>query len=132
MAANHRSFLDPFVIGACLPWRRPMNYVAKVELFEKRWQGWLLCRVGAFPIRRGESDEEAMRTARLVLERGGTICIFPEGTRIRTGSLAQPKRGVGRLALQTGATVVPVAVIGTEHVRRGWRIRPRKVRMRIG
>ena len=65
-----------------------MNYVAKVELFEKRWQGWLLCRVGAFPIRRGESDEEAMKTARLVLERGGTICIFPEGTRIRTGSLA--------------------------------------------
>ena len=132
VAANHRSFLDPFVIGACLPWRRPMNYVAKMELFEKRWQGWLLCRVGAFPIRRGENDEEAMRTARLVLERGGTICIFPEGTRIRSGSLAQPKRGVGRLALQTGASVVPVAVVGTEHVRRGWRIRPRKVRIRMG
>jgi glycerol-3-phosphate dehydrogenase (NAD(P)+) len=132
VASNHRSFLDPFVIGASLPWRRPMNYVAKVELFEKRWQGWFLCRVGAFPIRRGESDEEAMKTARMVLERGGTVCIFPEGTRIRTGSLAQPKRGVGRLALQTGAPVIPVAVIGTEHVRRGWRIRPRKVRLRMG
>ena len=132
VAANHRSFLDPFVIGASLPWRRPMNYVAKVELFEKRWQGWVLCRVGAFPIRRGESDEEAMKTARMVLERGGTICIFPEGTRIRTGSLGVPKRGVGRLALQTGAKVVPVAVTGTEHVRRGWRIRPRKVRLRLG
>ena len=57
VAANHRSFLDPFVIGAALPWRRPMNYVAKVELFERRWQGWLLSRLGAFPIRRGESDE---------------------------------------------------------------------------
>src|SRR2546423_104871 len=132
VAANHRSFLDPFVIGASLPWRRPMNYVAKRELFESRWQGWLLSRVGAFPIRRGESDEEAMKTARMVLERGGTICIFPEGTRIRTGSLATPKRGVGRLALQTGAPVVPVAVLGTEKVRRGWRIRPRKVRLRMG
>ena len=132
VAANHRSFLDPFLIGASLPWCRPMNYVAKVELFEKRWQGWILSRLGALPIRRGESDEEAMRTARMVVERGGTICIFPEGTRIRTGSLATPKRGVGRLALQTGAPVVPVAVQGTEHVRRGWRIRPRKVRLRMG
>jgi 1-acyl-sn-glycerol-3-phosphate acyltransferase len=132
VAANHRSFLDPFVIGASLPWRRPMCYVAKRELFEKRWQGWLLSRCGAFPIRRGESDEEAMETARLVLERGGTVCIFPEGTRIRSGSLATPKRGVGRLALQTGASVLPVAVFGSERVRRGWRIRPRKVKLRMG
>src|ERR687892_167320 len=132
VAANHRSFLDPFVIGATLPWRRPMNYVAKRELFERRWQGWLLSRLGAFPIRRGESDEEAMRTARIVVERGGTICIFPEGTRIRAGSLATPKRGVGRLALQTGAPVLPVAVVGSERVRRGWRIRPRKVKLRAG
>ena len=132
VASNHRSFLDPFVIGASLPWRRPMNYVAKVELFEKRWQAWILSRLGAFPIRRGESDEEAMRTARMVVERGGTICIFPEGTRIRAGSLATPKRGVGRLALQTGAPVVPVALLGSEHVRRGWRIRPRKVKVRLG
>jgi 1-acyl-sn-glycerol-3-phosphate acyltransferase len=132
VAANHRSFLDPFAIGGCLPWRRPMNYVAKVELFERRWQGWVLSRLGAFPIRRGESDEDAMETARLVVERGGTVCIFPEGTRIRTGSLATPKRGVGRLALQTGAPVVPAAVLGTEHVRRGWRIRPRKVKVRLG
>src|SRR5881394_303626 len=132
VAANHRSFLDPFVIGASLPWRRPMNYVAKKELFEKRWQGWLLSRLGAFPIRRGESDEMAMETARLTVDRGGTVCIFPEGTRIRRGTLGTPKRGVGRLALQTGAPVVPTAVYGSEHVRRGWRIRPRQVRVRLG
>ena len=130
--SNHRSFLDPFVIGVTLPWRRPMQYVAKVELFERRWQGWLLSRFGAFPIRRGQSDEAAMETARVVLDRGGTICIFPEGTRIRSGSLATPRRGVGRLALETGAAVVPVAVYGTECVRRGWRIRPRKVKLRVG
>ena len=132
VAANHRSFLDPFAIGGCLPWRRPMNYVAKVELFERRWQGWILSRLGAFPIRRGESDEEAMETARLIVERGGAVCIFPEGTRTRRGTLRAPKRGVGRLALQTGAPVLPTAVLGTEDVRRGWRIRPRKVKVRLG
>src|ERR671937_2203366 len=120
VASNHRSFLDPFVIGATLPWRRRIQFVAKVELFEPRWQGWLLSRLGAFPIRRGQSDETAIETARVVLDRGGTICIFPEGTRIRSGSLATPKRGVGRLALETGAAVAPVAVHGSEQVRRGW------------
>jgi glycerol-3-phosphate dehydrogenase (NAD(P)+) len=132
VASNHRSFLDPFVVGGCLPWLRPMNYVAKVELFERRWQGWLLSRLGAFPIRRGEADEESMETARQIVERGGAVCIFPEGTRIRRGTIGSPKRGVGRLALQTGAPVLPTAVIGTEHVRRGWRIRPRKVKVRLG
>src|SRR5436190_564707 len=132
VASNHRSFLDPFVIGALLPWRRRIQFVAKVELFEKAWQGWLLSRLGAFPIRRGRSDSVAMETARVAVERGGTVVIFPEGTRIRTGSLGTPKRGVGRLALETGASVLPVAVRGSEHVRRGWRIRPRKVRLRAG
>src|SRR3954469_6635978 len=132
VASNHRSFLDPFVVGATLPWRRPMNYMAKVELFERRWQGWMLSRLGAFPVRRGESDEESMLTARMIAERGGAVCVFPEGTRIRRGTLADPKRGVGRLALQTGAVVIPTAVLGTEHVRRGWRVRPRQVKVRMG
>ena len=132
VASNHRSFLDPFVIGAMLPWRRPMNYVAKVELFEKRWQAWFLSRLGAFPVRRGQSDDDTLMTALGILERGGAVCIFPEGTRHRSGSLARPKRGVGRIALESGASVLPVAVFGTEHVRRTWRIRPRKVSLRAG
>jgi 1-acyl-sn-glycerol-3-phosphate acyltransferase len=130
LAANHRSFLDPFVIGALT--RRPVYYMAKRELFEHRWQAWLLNGLGAFPVDRGRSDEEAMATARAILKRGDCVVIFPEGTRVRFGSLAQPHRGVGRLALQTGAPVVPVAVLGTEDVRRGWRIRPRKVSLRCG
>ncbi|HTA97292.1 MAG TPA: lysophospholipid acyltransferase family protein [Solirubrobacteraceae bacterium] len=130
LAANHRSFLDPFVIGALT--RRPVYYMAKRELFEHRWQAWVLNGLGAFPVDRGHSDEQAMATARAILGRGDCVVIFPEGTRVRPGPLAHPHRGVGRLALQTGAPVVPVAVLGTEDVRRGWRIRPRKVSLRCG
>jgi len=130
LAANHRSFLDPFVIGALT--RRPVYYVAKRELFDRRWQAWLLNGLGAFPVDRGAGDEHAMSTARAILERGDCVVIFPEGTRVRPGPLGAPHRGVGRLALQTGARVVPVAVMGTEDVRRGWRVRPRKVTLRCG
>ena len=130
IAANHRSFLDPFVIACCA--RRSIYFVAKCELFEKRWQAWVLNRLGAFPVRRGESDEDMMATARALLERGAAVMVFPEGTRIRTGSLAEPRRGVGRLALETGVPVVPVAVIGSERARSGWLIKPAKVRIRCG
>ena len=130
LAANHRSFLDPFVIGALM--KRPIYYVAKRELFENRWQAWLLSGLGAFPIDRGRGDEQAMATAKEILDRGECVLIFPEGTRVRPGPLGAPRRGVGRLALETGVPVVPVAVIGTEQVRRGWRVRPARVRVRFG
>ncbi len=130
VAANHRSFLDPFVIATMA--RRPMYYVAKRELFKNRLQAWILNALGAFPVDRGAGDGEMIETAKAILARGDIVLIFPEGTRIRPGSLGKPKRGVGRLALESGAPVVPVAVIGTEAVRRGWRIRPHKVRIRAG
>lgn len=130
LAANHRSFLDPFVIGALT--HRPVYYVAKRELFERRWQAWLLNSLGAFPVDRGAGDQQAIATARAILARGDCVVIFPEGTRVRRGPLGAPRRGVGRLALETGAPVVPIAVNGTQHVRRGWRIRPRRVAVRCG
>ncbi len=129
-AANHRSFLDPFVIGTMA--RRPIYYVAKEELFRNRFVAWLLNSLGAFPVRRGAADQDMLATARAILDRGDCIVIFPEGTRIRPGALAEPRRGVGRLALESGAPVVPIAVIGTEAVRKGIRIRPHKVRIRAG
>lgn len=130
LAANHRSFLDPFVIGLCIG--RPLRFVAKVELFDTAWKAHVLLALGAFPICRGESDELALETARVILERGGAVGIFPEGTRVRKGPLGEPKSGVGHLALVTGAPIVPVAIAGTDQIRRGWRIRPRKVAVRCG
>jgi 1-acyl-sn-glycerol-3-phosphate acyltransferase len=129
-ASNHRSFLDPFVIGTIA--RRPIYYVAKKELFANRFVAWVLNSLGAFPVDRGASDQEMLKTAAAILDRGDSILMFPEGTRIRPGSLGKPKRGAGRLVLESGAPVVPVAVIGTENVRKGILLRPHKVRIRIG
>ena len=130
LASNHRSFLDPFVIGCCL--RRPIYFVAKKELFHNRLVAWFLNCLGAFPIRRGQSDEESVQTALALLERGEAVVIFPEGTRHRHGPLHEPKRGVGRLALESGAPVVPIAITGTERARRGLLVRPVRVDIRCG
>ena len=131
LAANHKSFLDPFVVGLCL--RRPVYFVAKRELFDNRLIGWFLNCLGAFPIRRGESDEEAVATVKAVLARGDAVVIFPEGTRRRDPrELGEPKRGVGRFALECGAPVVPIAVHGTERARSGLLVKPVKVRVRCG
>jgi len=131
LASNHRSFFDPFIIGTMT--RRPVYYMAKKELFAYgRVVSWLLSALGAFPVDRGACDQDSIDTAKIILGRGEIVLMFPEGTRTRPGALGKPRRGVGRLALETGALVVPVAIIGTDDIRRGWRIRPRKVRLRAG
>jgi glycerol-3-phosphate dehydrogenase (NAD(P)+) len=130
LASNHRSFLDPFVIGCSV--RRPIYFVAKRELFKNPLVGWFLNCMGAFPLRRGQSDEESVKTALELLANGKAVVAFPEGTRIVSGSLGRPKRGVGRLTLLSGAPVVPVAVTGSEGARDGWRIKPVRVHVRCG
>jgi 1-acyl-sn-glycerol-3-phosphate acyltransferase len=103
--------------------------MGKRELFEGPW-GRLLVRLGAFPVRRGESDAEALETAREILRQGGLLALFPEGTRVREpDELGEPKRGAARLALETGAPLVPAAITGTDHLFLGPLPKPKRVQV---
>jgi 1-acyl-sn-glycerol-3-phosphate acyltransferase len=127
VAPNHKSFWDSFFIGVCT--RRHVRFMAKTELIEARY-GRLLVRLGAFPVRRGQADAEALETARTILRQGGLLALFPEGTRVRDPEeLGHPRRGAGRLALETGAPLVPCAITGTEKIfRHGFPV-PRRVQV---
>ncbi len=117
LAPNHKNFLDPFFIGIVL--RRRVRYMAKIELFAGPLK-WILPRLGAFPVRRGEADTVALEVARALLADGEVVVLFPEGTRIAApDALGSPHHGAGRLALETGAPIVPAAITGTSHLWRG-------------
>jgi 1-acyl-sn-glycerol-3-phosphate acyltransferase len=117
IAPNHKNFLDPFFVGIAT--RRHVRYMAKAGLL-KGPLGWLLLRLGAFPVRRGEADADALDTARAILADGGLVVLFPEGTRVaESDALGSPHHGAGRLAVETGAPIVPAAVTGTSHLWRG-------------
>ncbi len=119
LAPNHFSNLDHFFVGVHL--RRRIRFMTKSQLFAANGAIDYLFRVsGHFPVRRGHDDDEAFLTAHSILGRGGCVGIYAEGGRSRSGGLGQPRRGVGRLALESGVTVVPVAIHGSSDVRR-WR-----------
>jgi len=127
VAPNHKSFFDSFFIAVCT--RRQLRFMAKTELIEARY-GRLLVRLGAFPVRRGKSDADALETALEVLRQGGLLALFPEGTRVRDPEeLGDPKRGAGRIALETGAPLVPCAITGTEKLFLGPFPKPRRVQV---
>jgi 1-acyl-sn-glycerol-3-phosphate acyltransferase len=125
VAANHKSFLDAFFIG--LATRRHIRVMAKTELFRGPLAP-LLVRLGAFPVRRGEADPDALETAAAILAGGGVLVVFPEGTRVDDpGALGSPHHGAGRLALAGGAPIVPVAISGTSHLWLGPVPKPRRI-----
>jgi 1-acyl-sn-glycerol-3-phosphate acyltransferase len=127
VAPNHKSFWDSFFIGVCT--RRHLRFMAKTELVQARY-GPLLVRLGAFPVRRGETDADALETARTILRQGGLLALFPEGTRIRDpDELGHPRRGAGRLALEAGAPIVPAAIAGSERLFLGPLPKPRRVQV---
>jgi 1-acyl-sn-glycerol-3-phosphate acyltransferase len=130
LAPNHFSFMDHFFAGAFI--RRRVRFMAKSQLFVPPMQ-FIYTHGGVFPVRRGYQDEDAFQTADGILERGGAVVMYLEGGRSRTGALSeQPKRGIGRLALESGAPVVPVAIHGSSHVRNWKRLQFPKVRVRYG
>jgi 1-acyl-sn-glycerol-3-phosphate acyltransferase len=115
IAPNHFSFMDHFFVAIHI--RRRVHFMAKSQMFKPPLQ-FIYTHGGVFPVRRGKADDEAFKTAHAVLARGGTIVMYPEGGRSRHGGLADhAKAGIGRLALESGATVVPVAIHGSSRVR---------------
>jgi len=129
IAPNHFSFLDHFFIGVYL--RRKIHFMAKSQLFKRPMQ-FVYTHGGVFPVRRGYRDEEAFKTAHAVLNRGDVVLMYPEGGRSRSGELGEPKRGLGRLALESGAPVVPTAIVGTQKVRNWKRLTFPKVTVLYG
>ncbi len=115
LAINHVSAVDPFLGGSAID--RRVHFMAKEELF--RWPpvAALLRLVGAFPVRRGESDRRAIRQALALLEAGKVLGMFPEGTRSRSGQLQQAQTGIAFLAKRGGAAVVPMALVRGRHLR---------------
>lgn len=131
LAPNHASFMDHFFSAGFI--RRRVQFMAKSQLFTGAIPQYVFSHGGVFPVRRGVADEEAFITAFTVLKRGGAIGMYCEGGRSRTGELAaSAKPGIGRLALESGAPVVPVAILGSHQARNWRRGRLPKVIIRYG
>jgi len=130
LAPNHFSAMDHFFCGLYL--RRRVRFMAKSQLFRGAL-AWILRHGGAFPVQRGRHDEQAIATALEILAQGGIVVIYPEGGRSRDGRIAQHARaGVGRLALESGAPVIPVAIRGSEYARNWKRLQFPRVQLRYG
>jgi len=114
LAANHRSFLDSIFLPLVVS--RRVTFVAKAEYFDDPKTAWFFRAMGQIPIRRsgGSASDAALVAATEVLAGGGVFGIYPEGTRTRDGYLHRGKTGVARLALATGAPIVPVGLVGTD------------------
>jgi 1-acyl-sn-glycerol-3-phosphate acyltransferase len=130
LAPNHFSFMDHFLMGCYI--RRKVRFMAKSQLFKGPMQ-FIYTHGGVFPVRRGAHDEEMFTTAKAILARGGAITMYCEGGRSRSGKLAEhAKAGIGRLALETGAPVVPIAIHGSSRIRNWKRLQFPKVTVQYG
>jgi 1-acyl-sn-glycerol-3-phosphate acyltransferase len=116
IAANHFSWIDPPSLGAVSP--RPVFFMAKVEAHRVPGLGQLLRSFGAFPVRRGESDREAVRTMREIVSSGNALGMFVEGTRQRSGVPGKAQPGAAMVALNESVPIVPAAIHGSQY----WRI----------
>lgn len=120
ICANHIGNLDPPLVGCALP--RKVHFMAKEELFRVPVFSWLLPMLGAFPVKRGEGDRQALKHSMQLLKEGKVLGIFPEGTRSKTGELGKAHFGAALIALKTNSPIVPVAIIGPYRLFRPIRI----------
>jgi 1-acyl-sn-glycerol-3-phosphate acyltransferase len=130
LAPNHFSQMDHFFIGLYL--RRKVRFMAKSQMFGPPVLTYIYKHGGVFPVRRGHRDEKAIETALTILGQGEMLLVYAEGGRSRSGELGEVKPGIGRIALESGAPVVPVAIQGSERVRRWKRFSFPKVTVQFG
>lgn len=116
VAGNHTTWFDPFPIAVAS--KRPIHFMAKIELFETPVIGWILPRVNVFPVKRGLADRKAIRVAQDRVNDGNILGIFPEGTRNQSADEVLPLQGGASLiALKTGVPIVPCIVTNIHPLR---------------
>lgn len=131
IAPNHGSFMDHFLCAVFI--RRHVQFMAKSHMFKRGVRTWIYSHGGVFPVRRGSRDEDAFTTARTILTRGGCLGMYVEGGRTRSGAISEEaKPGMGRLALETGAAIVPVAITNSHKIRNWKRLHFPKVSVHYG
>lgn len=114
LISNHLTSLDPLLLGMCFV--RALHFMAKAELFQNPALARLFTTLCGFPVRRGEIDRVAIRHAESLLQAGKVVAIFPEGHRSRSGRVQEAHGGVALLARRTGVPILPIAIMGTEHM----------------
>jgi 1-acyl-sn-glycerol-3-phosphate acyltransferase len=130
LAPNHFSQMDHFFVGVHL--RRKIRFMAKSQMFGPPVLTYIYKHGGVFPVRRGQQDEEAFKTVFTILDRDEMLLVYAEGGRSRSDRLGEPKPGIGRIALESGAPIVPVAIYGSAGVRRWKRFRFPRVTIQFG
>jgi 1-acyl-sn-glycerol-3-phosphate acyltransferase len=130
LAPNHFSQMDHFFVGVYL--RRKIRFMAKSQLFGPPVLTYIYKHGGVFPVRRGHHDEEAFKTVHHLLDQGEMLLVYAEGGRSRSQTLGQPKPGIGRIALESGVPIVPVAIKGSERARQWKKLRFPKTTVKFG
>jgi 1-acyl-sn-glycerol-3-phosphate acyltransferase len=119
LAINHQSVWDPLVAGSSVP--RKVSFMAKEELFSIPVLGKIFSKLGAFPVKRGQGDMNAIRQSLAILKAGQVLGLFPEGTRSKNGEIQKGLPGMVFLMEKSKASVVPIKMIGTRNLFiRGW------------
>ncbi|MCW2278302.1 lysophospholipid acyltransferase family protein [Heliophilum fasciatum] len=119
LASNHLSNWDPVVLACAV--RRPVHFMAKKELFAIPLIGSLIGDLGAFAVDRQSTGRQALKASVAILEKGGVIGVFPEGTRSKTGALGEAKAGTALIALMAKTPIVPVGLYNTGRIFSGGR-----------
>lgn len=115
ICCNHRSNWDPILISK--PINTYLYFMAKEELFRCHFFGWILKKLGAFPVARGKKDTSAIVTSTKLINNNNFVVIFPEGTRSKNGEFLKPKAGAALIAYKTNTNILPIRIIYQEPIR---------------